>query len=303
MTHSEHNNSSSKAYLLLVITTASWAINVILGKLAVGEISPMQLVTARWLAVTLLLLVFARKHIVQDWPVIRQNLWFVLFMGSAGFTGFNALYYVAAHSTSAINIGILQGSIPVFVLIGSFFIFRVRASGLQVAGVTVTLLGVILVASGGDFDQLRQFDFQLGDLLMLLACILYAAYSLGLNRRPPVSSLGLFTAMAAVAFLVSLPLLAVEGYRQGFTAPTTTGWMIVILVSLLPSFLAQVFFIRSVELIGPARAGVFINLVPVFASLMAVFYLREPLQWFQAVALLMVLGGIGLSEVGKRRTA
>jgi len=299
MTQSEH--SSGKAYLLLVITTASWALNVILGKLAVGEISPMQLVTARWLAVTLLLLVFARKHIVQDWPVIRQNLWFVLFMGSAGFTGFNALYYVAAHSTSAINIGILQGSIPVFVLIGSFFIFRVRVSVLQVAGVSVTLLGVILVASGGDINQLRQFDFRLGDLLMLLACILYAAYSLGLNRRPAVSSLGLFTAMAAVAFLVSLPLLAVEGYQQGFVAPTTTGWVIVLLVSLLPSFLAQVFFIRSVELIGPARAGVFINLVPVFASLMAVFYLHEPLQWFQAVALVMVLGGIGLSELGKRR--
>ncbi len=285
---------------MLIITTACWAGNVILGKLAVGEITPMQLVSARWFGVSLLLLVFARKYIVTDWPVIRKHLWFVLLMGMSGFTAFNALYYLAAHSTSAINIGILQGSIPVFVLLASYLIFRFKSSPLQLLGVSLTLLGVIIVASGGDFDKLRQLNLNIGDLFMLTACILYAAYSLGLSRRPPASALGLFTAMACVAFLVSLPLLAIESYQQGMTMPTTKGWIIVGLVTLLPSFLAQVLFIRSVELIGPARAGVFINLIPVFASVMAVYYLQEPLQSFQMVSLLMVLGGIGLSELGKK---
>lgn len=285
---------------MLIITTGCWAGNVILGKLAVGEISPMQLVTARWFGVSLLLLVFARKYIVADWPVIRKHLWFVLLMGSSGFTAFNALYYIAAHSTSAINIGILQGSIPVFVLLGSYLIFRFKSSPLQLLGVCLTLLGVIIVASGGDFDKLRQLNLNTGDLFMLTACVLYAAYSLGLSRRPAASALGLFAALACVAFLISLPLLAIESHQQGFTLPTIKGWIIVGLVTLLPSFLAQVFFIRSVELIGPARAGVFINLVPVFASVMAVYYLQEPLQSFQIISLLMVLGGIGLSELAKK---
>ncbi len=291
---------TTKAYILLIITTSCWAMNVILGKLAVGEITPMQLVSARWLGVTLLLLVFARQHIVKDWPLIRRHLWFVVLMGSSGFTAFNALYYVAAHSTSAINIGILQGSIPVFVLLGGMLIFGTRASLLQFIGVAFTLLGVIIVASGGSLDQLRAFNFNIGDVFMLLACLLYAAYSLGLSRRPKASALGLFTAMAFVAFIVSLPLLAVDTWQQGFIMPSPKGWFIVALVTLLPSFLAQVLFIRSVELIGPARAGVFINLIPVFASVMAVYYLQEPLQWFQGVSLGMVLGGIGLSELGKR---
>ena len=296
---SSHNLT---AYILLLITTWGWGCNVIFGKLAVGEISPMQLVSARWLGVTLLLLLFARKYIVRDWPVIRQHLVFVSLMGAAGFTGFNGLYYVAAHTTSAINIGILQGSIPVFVLLASFFLFRFKITLLQALGVLLTLLGVVLVVSGGEPAMLNRLQFNLGDLYMLLACLLYAAYSIGLSRRPEVSALGLFTAMSVVAFLVSLPLLALESQQQAVTFPTLKGWIIAGLVTLLPSFLSQILFIKGVELIGAARAGVFINLVPVFASIMAVLYLQEALQWFQAVALALVLGGIGLSELGKKNS-
>ena len=290
------------AYILLLITTWGWGCNVIFGKLAVGEISPMQLVSARWLGVSLLLLVFARKYIVRDWHVIRKHLVFVALMGSAGFTAFNGLYYVAAHTTSAINIGILQGSIPVFVMLASFFLFRFKVTLLQSLGVILTLLGVVLVVSGGRLAMLSQLQFNLGDLYMLLACVLYAAYSIGLSRRPAVSALGLFTAMSVVAFLVSLPLLAIESQQQAMGLPTAKGWIIAGLVTLLPSFVSQLLFIRGVELIGAARAGVFINLVPVFASIMAVLYLQEALEWHQAFSLALVLGGIGLSELGKDKS-
>jgi len=95
-------------------------------------------------------------------------------------------------------------------------------------------------------------------------------------------------------------LLAIEMASDKFLAPTKTGWLVVALVSLLPSLIAQVFFIHGVILIGPERAGVFVNLVPVFASIMAVAYLRESFVFFQAISLVLVLGGIGLSELGKK---
>jgi drug/metabolite transporter (DMT)-like permease len=292
-------SNNLKAYVLMIFTTSCWGANVILGKVAVGEISPMLLVTLRWLVVLILLVLFARKHLLRDWPVLRNHLVFVGLMGSAGFTGFNALFYTAAHSTSAINIGILQGAIPVFVLLGTFTLYRSRITRLQACGVAVTLIGVIIVASGGDLAQLQSLSVNPGDLFMLLACFFYAAYSIGLSRRPAVSALGLFTALAFVAFISSLPLLAIEVSNIGFKAPGLTGWIVVALVALLPSLVAQISFIHSVSLIGPARAGVFINLVPVFASIMAVFYLQESFEYFQALALALVLGGIWLSELGK----
>jgi drug/metabolite transporter (DMT)-like permease len=294
-------DNNIRAYLLLSFTALCWGANAIFGRVAVGEISPMLLVTLRWLSVLILLVLFARKHLVRDWPVLRHHMLFVCLMGTLGFTAFNALFYVAAHSTSAINIGILQGSIPVFVLLGTFLLYQSRISRLQACGVAVTLVGVMIVASGGDLTQLKDLSINRGDFFMLLACFFYAAYSIGLSRRPSVSALGLFTAMAIVAFVASLPLLAIEIYNLGFTPPTLTGWVVVALVALLPSFIAQIFFIHGVGLIGPGRAGVFVNLVPVFASIMAVLYLQETFEVFHAVSLSLVLGGIWLSEIGKTR--
>jgi len=290
-----------KAYLLLTATTLCWGANAILGKIAVGEISPMLLVTLRWLSVVILLLIFARKYLIQDWPILRHHLRYICLMGTLGFTAFNALFYVAAHSTTAINIGILQGSIPVFVILGTFLLYQFRITMVQASGVAITLVGVITVASGGDITLLAGLSINRGDLYMLIACLFYAGYSIGLSRRPAVSALGLFSSIAIVAFIVSLPLLAIEIAGNKFQAPTTTGWIVVALVSILPSLIAQVFFMHGVSLIGPGRAGVFVNLVPVFTSIMAVFFLQESFELFHAVSLGLVLGGIGLSELGKRK--
>ena len=305
MNHSQVAKStvadSRRAYLLLIVTTWCWGCNAIFGKIAVGEISPMLLVTLRWLGVVLLLLVFARKHFVRDWPVLRKHLRFLALMGIAGFTAFNALFYIAAYYTSAINIGIIQGSIPIFVIVGSYFLFRIRITRMQTIGIGITLLGVITVVSAGDLSLLLELSINRGDFLLLLACALYAGYSIGLLHRPAVSALALFTLLAAAALVGSLPLLVIETVYQGFTLPTLTGWVVAILVTLLPSFVAQIFFIQGVSLIGPGRAGVFVNLVPVFASFMAVLFLGESFELFHGIALALVLGGIGLSEFGKAK--
>ncbi len=292
-----------RAYLLLTFTTWCWGLNAIISRLAVGEISPMQLVTVRWLGVVLILAVIARDNIVRDWPILRRHLPFLCLMGSCGFTAFNALFYVAGHHTSAINIGILQGSIPIFVLLGSLLVLRQPISLIQGSGVAVTLLGVVIVASRGDPGELLGMSVNRGDLFIVIACFFYAAYSIGLSRRPNVSALGFFAAVATIAWIASLPLVAIETYQQGWIAPTLTGWMLVLTVTLLPPLIAQIFFIQGVGLIGPSRAGVFVNLVPVFASIMAVIFLQEVFQAYHALALMLVLGGIWLSEIGKTRQA
>ena len=292
-----------RAYLLLIVTACCWGLNAIFSKLAVGEISPMQLVTFRWLGVVILLLVFARENIIRDWPILRRHLPFLCLMGSCGFTAFNALFYVAGHHTSAINIGILQGSIPVYVLLGSWVIWRHQITWVQSLGVIITILGVIIVASGGDWSALQGLSVNRGDLFMLIACFLYAAYSIGLSRKPNVSALGLFAIMATVAWLVSIPVVAIETYQQGWDTPTLTGWTIALLTTLLPSLVAQTFFIKGVALIGPGRAVIFVNLVPVLASIMAVVFLRESFQGHHAVSLMLVLGGIWLSEAGRAKQA
>ena len=240
-----------RAYALLTGTTLCWGLNAIISRLAVGEISPMQLVMFRWLGVVAILLLVARRSLVTDWPVLRRHLPFLALMGGCGFTLFNALFYTAGHYTSAINIGILQGSIPIFVLLGSLLLLRHPIGPIQACGVAVTLAGVVIVASHGDPAELAALKVNRGDGFMLIACFFYAAYSIGLSRRPNVSALGLFAVMATIAWLVSLPLIGFEILHYGWSAPTPRGWLLVLLVTLLPSLIAQIFFIQGVALIGP----------------------------------------------------
>ncbi len=285
-----------QAYVLLTLTTLMWGGNAIAGRLAVGEVSPMMLTSLRWIIVVIVLMPLVGRQVVAAWPQIRERWIFTILMGAFGFTGFNALFYAAAHYTTAVNLTIFQGSIPVLVLLGTVLFFGARVIPLQIIGMIVTILGVILVSVKADFEILRTLALNIGDVWTLIACVFYAGYTLGLRHRPALPGLVFFAALAAVAFVSSLPLLGLEIARGTAQLPTPTGWLILLYVGLLPSLLSQVFFMRGVELIGPARAGLFVNLVPIFGALLAVVLLGEPFALYHAGGLVLVLGGIWLSE-------
>ncbi len=288
-------------YLFLIVTMLSWSANTVFALLSVGEVSPMVIVFCRWLGVSLLLLVFAHKQIRQDWAEFASRKAYFLRMALLGFAFFNSLYYVASQTTTAVNLGILQGSIPIFVLLGSVLFYHNKLTFLQIIGVVITLLGVVLVSVKGDVDVLINLAFSQGDLLMLLACLFYATYSLGLKDRPKIHAMSFFAYLAFLAFLSSIPLLGIEMTLGHSQYPSTKGWIIIALITLFPSFLSQVLYIISVQNIGPSRAAVFVNLIPIFSTIMAAVVLKEHIQWFHYAALFMVLGGIGLSELKKAR--
>ncbi len=284
------------AYGLLAITTLCWGANTVFAKLAVGEVSPLNLVVWRWAGVVLLALMLGWRDIRRDWPVLRHHLRLLAAMGTLGFTAFNALFYAAAHSTTALNMGIVQGTIPVFVMLGMFAAYRTTVPARQALGVLLTLLGVVVVAAEGRFERLAALSFNPGDLMIITACALYAGYTVWLRSKPQVSAVAWFAVLAAAAFVASIPLAAVEWALGHSQWPTARGWGLIALIVVFPSFLAQVCFIRGVDLIGPGRSGVFVNLVPVIASAMAVLVLGEQFQWFHAASLMLVLGGIWIAE-------
>ncbi len=290
-----------QAYLLLALTTLMWAGNAIAGRLAVGHVSPMALTSLRWIAVILLVGTLLWRRILAEWPLLKRHWLRVFLMGSFGMTGFNALYYAAAHHTTAVNLTLIQGSIPVLVLLGSLVLFGTRIGLLQGIGSVLTLIGVAVIGARGEIEVLLTLDFNIGDVWMVIACIFYSGFTLALRNRPPVSALVLFFSFAASAFLSSLGLLGYEIAAGRVQWPDAQGWLILAFVALFPSLLSQIFFMRGVELIGPGRAGLFVNLVPVFGAILAVVILSEPFRLYHAVALALVLGGIALAE-GKIRT-
>ncbi|MEM1314943.1 MAG: DMT family transporter, partial [Pseudomonadota bacterium] len=279
-------------WLLLTCVAMMWASNAVAGRLAVGEIDPATLVLVRWIMVALVMSALYWRPTLRAWPEIRAKLGVSALMAFLGFTAFNTVFYFAAERTTAVNVGILQGSMPVLVLLGAFFAYGERVRPLQGLGVALTLVGVVLVAAQGDLQVLIDLAFNEGDLIMLGACGLYSAYTVALRARPQVSGVALFTFFSLIATVTAVPLFVWTAMQPGYAPPTPEGWAISVWVAIFPSCLAQLFFLRGVDLIGPGRAGVYINLVPIFAALFAVALLGERFALFHAAALALVLGGI-----------
>lgn len=256
----------------------------------------MLLVTLRWLVVVSILGVIARRAVQRDWPALRGHLGRIVAMGALGFTLFNALFYVAAHHTTAVNLGIIQAVMPVFIFVIVFMRYGVPVTALQGIGLTAAVLGVALVAAQGQWQRLIAIEFNPGDLLMLAAAVLYAGYTVALRNRPAVAPLAFFAALAGAALLTSIPLAVYEWLAGDLRWPTAQGWALIVAIALLPSLLGQVLFIRGVGILGPSRAGLFINLTPVLAAGLAVLFLGEAFRWFHGAALALVFTGIWLSE-------
>ncbi len=292
-----------QAYIFLCLTTLFWGGNAVASRLAVGHVSPMMLTTLRWILSSSLLVFFAWPHLKRDWPAIRAKLPLLAFLGMMGFTGFNALFYSSAQFTSAINIAIEQGAIPMVIFVVNFLLFRLRVTALQVAGFMLSLVGVAIVASHGEFARLLDLDVNFGDALMLVAVLLYAAYTVGLRLKPDIHWLSLMFVLSLFALLASFPLVAWEAATDRLIVPDAQGWMVVGYVVVFPSLLAQSLYIRGNELIGGNRAGLFINLVPIFGTLLSIIILGEDFFTYHAVALTLVLGGIWLAEHSGRKNA
>ncbi|MFC3074722.1 DMT family transporter [Shinella pollutisoli] len=292
-----------RAYAYLTVTMLFWGANAVAGKIAVGHISPLALTTLRWAAALLVILAFMMPQVRRDWTEIRRH-WLLLFLyGAAGFTGFNALLYSALNYTSAINSVIVQAGIPMLIFVFNFLLFRVQASLAQVAGFTITFVGVLLTASHGDFSALRNLELNFGDALMLVAAVVYALYTISLRWKPAIHWQSFIAAPAFGALISALPLLAWEIARGDVIYPDATGWLVVLYAGLFPSLISQIFYVRGVELIGANRAGLFINAIPVFGTLLSVLMIGETLHMFHVIALVLVLGGIAVAEWGRPKTA
>ena len=283
------------APVLLALAALGWGGNTIAARLAVGELSPMLLVSTRWLMVAVLLLSIFPRSILEALKTYKHRWLFLLAMG-AGLSGFNIMFYLAAHSTTAINLGLMQSSIPAIIMLMGLILFRTRATMLQMIGLVIAMTGAVIVIAKGSLETILTLTFNHGDLIMMGGCICYAGYTLGLSRRPAIDSVTMMGVLAIFAFLASLPFTLVEGVAGALIWPSLTGWLILIYVAIVPSFLSQVWFMLGVDKIGSSKAGMFTNLVPVFSALLGIQLLGEQMGFYHLASLAMVFTGLYIAQ-------
>jgi len=283
-------------HFTLTMAMWMWAGHTIAARLSVGEMSPMVMMGLRWITCLAILVFIFRKQMAAEWTRVRARLGWVLAMGGLGMAGFTFFFILAAQYTTAINLGITQSAVPMIVMLMSLALFGTRIGMIQLVGLAVSFAGVLVLVTAGSLEVLKSLTFNRGDLLMLVACVCYAGYTVGLSKRidmPPALMLSFFAIPATIVFTVCM---GVEFWQQTMLLPGPKGLVIVAYCAIFPSMLAQIFFMRGVELAGANRAGFYLNLIPVFSAAMGVLFLAESLYLYHAASLAMVLGGIYLAE-------
>ncbi len=286
----------SNAYLLLITAATLWGGNAVAGRLAADEWQSFTFTFIRWLVTILCLLPFTYRHLIHDWPVLRTRVLVLFCMGAFGMGLFNVTMYTALRYTTAVNASIEQSLMPVLIILANFLFFRQRAAFWQLVGVALSIVGVIVTSTNGEPFGFFSGALNRGDALMITAAVFYAGYTISLRWRPSIHWLSFLFVIGCGAASICLPLTIWEINTKGFVAPGLQGWLLLAYAVIFPTLVAQLAFARGVELIGGNRAGLFINLVPIFGSLLAVLIIGESFRAYHAIGLVLVLGGIFLAE-------
>ena len=285
---------SGNAALLLTLTTLSWAGNMTIGRWIAGKVPPMTLAYLRWTGATLLILPLAWPHVKREWPIICANLPALLILGITGSGLFNTLQYLALVHTTATTAGIIYSSGPIMIVVMSYFLNGERISLLQAAGIATSLLGVLTVITRGAPLTIISLDINNGDVVMLTAVAIWAFYTAYLTRRPMLHPLTFAAFTFAVASIVNLPLSGIELASGAHFELTWQTVPAIAYTAIFPSFLSYLFYNRGVELIGPARAGAYLHLVPLFAAALAITLLGERPGLYHLAGFALILLGVAL---------
>ena len=296
--------SSANPYLLLTLTPLFWAGNAVAGRGLAAEIPPMTMTFLRWLFAILILGPFAWPHVRRDWPIVRRSWKPLLVLGVIGVGSHNALAYLGLNYTTATNALILNSFIPVMVITLSWIFLRERVTRLQLAGVGVSLAGVVMVLTRGSLEALTSFKLNAGDLLRILAMAMWSIYTIGLRWRPAgLHMLTFLFVLMVVGDLAVLPFFAMELTIGRHMVITPANVAAIVTVALFSSVLAYVFWNQGVTQVGPSVAGLFVHLMPVFGVLLAWVFLGERLALFHVTGIALILSGIGITSWLGRRVA
>jgi drug/metabolite transporter (DMT)-like permease len=255
----------------------------------------MTLAFIRWAGAAIILLPFAARHIVHDWPVIRKHAAIMLLLSFTGFSIYNTMAYYGLQYTTAINGLLLQSIAPLFVAIWTFALFGDRLTFRQAMGVCVSLTGVVVIICHGSIAVLLGIDFNRGDVMFVIALLVYSFYAAMLRKRPPINPLSFLAVGMGLGAIMLIPAVIWELASGKTLIIDTESLLSFAFVCIFPSLLGYLFLNRGIELIGPNRAAPFIHLVPVFGSVLAIALLGERFELFHAVGYGLVFSGITIA--------
>ena len=287
-----------KAYIFLILCTSFWAGNFIVGKIAtLFEVPPFTLNFYRWLIAFIILYPFTYKKILASLGDIKNNIIPLSVMGFTSITIFNSVVYYSLNFTQVLNGVLMISTIPVLIIFFSSLFKTEKIKINQIIGVMTSLAGVLIIITKMDFHKIINLNLNKGDLWILVAMISWATYSIMVKEKKiNLDPLVLLEVIIFLGVIMLLPFFFSELYIGKHLVLNIPVALTVGFVVLFPGIGAYILWIKAIKLIGPSRAGVFLHLMPVFSSLMAIFLIGEKFATFHLFGALFILTGIFVSS-------
>ena len=286
------------AYIFLILATLFWSGNFIVGKAAsFYEIPPFTLNFYRWTFAWLILAPFTLKEIIKNKKYILQNIKFILILGITSITIFNSIVYYSLNFTQVISGVLMISTIPVMIIFFSWIFKIEKTNYYQILGVIFSLLGVIIILTKANLFILLNLDFNKGDIWMVVAMFSWAIYSALLRKEKfKLSQLSLLQTIISAGLILLLPAYLIEiamGFRLNVNLPfvLTLGYVV-----LFPGLASFICWIKGISIIGSNRSGIFLHLMPIFSTVLAIIIFKEKFMLFHLFGAIFIIVGIFLSS-------
>tara|TARA_A100001015_G_scaffold226061_1_gene255275 strand:- start:220 stop:1119 length:900 start_codon:yes stop_codon:yes gene_type:complete len=286
------------AYILLILTTLFWSGNFIVGKAAsTYEIPPFSLNFFRWLFAGLILLPFTFREILKKKVYILENIGFFIILGITSITIFNSTVYYSLYYMQVISGVLMISTIPVWIMFISAILGIEKTNRFQIFGVILSLLGVISIITQSNLEVIQSLAFNRGDLIMAAGMFAWALYSALLKKKTyEISQITLLEVVIITGLIFLIPIYILEinlGNQIVLSKPFILTLSYVVIFPGLASFF---FWIKGISIIGANRAGVFLHLMPVFGSIMAIILFDEKFMIYHLLGAIFIIAGITLSN-------
>ena len=285
------------AFALLGLVMVFWAGNSIVARAVRFDVPPFTLAFLRWTGASLAVAPFAIAPLRRDWPVIVRHWKPIVVLGLLGIGAFNALLYSGLQYTTASNALLLQAATPAVMVVLDRMLFGVRSPLWQSIGVAASILGVLVIVFEGDAAAALDLRFGLGDSLILISVVVWSLYTVFLRLRPEISPVSFIAATFLIGVLVMTPLAVREWQAGKAISWSAEAIAAVLYVALLPSLLSYFIYNHAAGVVGPARAGQAITLMPLFGAFLSAALLGERLHPYHFAGMACILAGIVLSAL------
>ena len=291
-------NDNLKAYFMLTLCAFFWSGNFIVGKFAtLYEVPPLTLNFLRWLIVWIILIPFTFRDILKNIKVIKKNFYPILLMSITSISIFNSVVYYSLNFTQVLNGALMISTIPVLIVFISFLFKTEKINFSQVLGLILSITGVLTIITRLDFTKLIHLDLNKGDLWLLVAMLSWAIYSTMLRtHKTDLKYLSFISVIVSIGLIFLFPQFLLEINNHQIIRFNFPVFLITSYVVLFAGLGSYVLWNKAVVIVGPNKAGIFLHLMPVFSSFMAIFLLNEKLMNFHIIGAIVIIVGIYLSS-------